>query len=369
MTSKDNITEMTDPDIQPKLYGMGIYTDEDTGQLISTHSMLKTFRRCPKQTQYKYLDRLKPKVIGRPLRFGTWMHSLYEAYYKGEDWVEKNKQLTAKFATWFDEEKERTGDLPRDCARTMRSYLWHYEADPWKVHDVEFMLEVTLPDGNLYRCKLDMLIENQFGLWVVDHKNMRSLPDHNFRLLDAQSALYVWAALKNKIPVQGHIWNYIRSKAPTIPKPIQDGSRLSKRDVDTDYPTLMKAIKQAKLDPNDYKAWRIGLMRQRYATGIVQTSPFFRRDTIEKTPAMLKQVATEAYATHVRMHSYHWDKTTSIERVPDRSCAFGCSYVDLCTTELFGGNADLLRRQRYGVGDPLDYYFDESHHQEEGKVF
>jgi hypothetical protein len=293
------------------------------------------------------------------------MHHLLEALYKSEDWEAKHAELTIEFSKLFDEEKDRIGDLPRDCKRTMKAYLWHYKEDPWKVHDVEFVLEVTLPDGATYRCKLDMLVENQYGLWIVDHKNHKTLPKLDFRMLDAQSALYIWAALKNKIPVQGHIWNYLRSKAPAVPQLLKDGSRLSKTVVDTDFLTYGSAIKRYGLDPRDYMERLQYYKRQRYTPGEMQTSTFFRRDTLEKSPAMLKRVATEAYQTHLRMHSYHWDHVDAIERHPSNACLFQCSYLDICTADLFSGNSELLVRQRYKVGDPMDYYNDERPGQEE----
>jgi len=344
---------------EPLPPSVDLYRDPETGKLITTHSMLKTMRMCPQQAYYKYVLRLKPQIMGKPLRWGTWMHELLEVHHKGGDWKARNDELTIEYSKLFDEEKEAVGDLPRDCARMMRSYIWHYKDDPWIVHEAEFTLEVELPDGSIYRGKVDLLIENQYGLWIVDHKNHKTLPGIEFRILDAQSALYIWAAIKLGIPVQGHIWNYLRSKPPSIPKLLQDGSRLSRSKVDTDFPTMAAAIKKYGLDPHDYADQLRFLKSQRYVPGEASTSSFFRRDILEKSPAMLKRVAVEAYMTHLRMHGYHWDKPDRIERNPSNNCKFMCSYTDICTMELFGGNAQPLIRQRYKVGDPMDYYQDE----------
>lgn len=338
---------------------MPIY-HEDDGTPISTHSMLKTFRRCPKQTEYKYHMRLKPKVLGKPLRRGTWMHTLLETHYKGEDWREKHNQLTYAFADLFDEEKEAMGDLPTECARLMESYLWHYKEDPWIIHDVEFTLETTFPNGAIYRCKIDLLIENKYGLWLVDHKTHKKLPDFTFRLMDAQSALYIWCALRNKIPVQGFIWNYLRTKPPTVPTLIKSGARVSRWDkMDTDFPTAYKAIKEFGIDLAPYKQKLRMLKSHRYQPDTMQQSTFFRRDILEKSPDMLKRVATENYHTSLRMHEYDFDNTDAVERVVDRSCTYNCSYTDVCSLDLLGGNTTNLIKQRYTVGDPLEYYQDD----------
>src|SRR5688572_3488208 len=292
---------------------LSLYTDEETGKRISTHSMLKTFRRCPRQAHYKYVLRLKPKSLSKPLRRGTWMHSLLETHHGGEDWEAKHKELSLQFSELFDEEKEKLGDLPRECRRLMKSYLWHYKDDEWKVHDVEFILETELPDGTIYRCKIDLLMENQYGLWIVDHKSHATLPNFDFRLLDAQSALYVWCAWRNKLRVQGHIWNYLKTKPPTVPQLLKDGSRLSAKRIETDYVTFVGAIKHYGLDPQKYAGTINYLRKQRYRPGEMQTSPFFRRDVLEKSPDMLRRVAQEAHHTSKRMHSYPFDKIDSIE--------------------------------------------------------
>lgn len=352
-----------------------LYTDPETGQVISTHSMIKTFRRCPKQVEYKYLRRLKRKVVATPLKRGTWMHTLLEAYYKaklaGEDeadareaaW-EMHRHLSLMFSKLFDEEKEEHGDLPDLCGRLFRSYLWHYKEDEWEVHDVEFTLETEFPDGALYRCRIDLLVEDQFGLWLVDHKTHKTLPRHDYRVLDSQSALYLWAALRNGIPVQGFIFNYLRAKAPTVPTAIKSGSRISRWDkLDTDYPTALRAIKElgfgtpTKIKPYMQKLKR--LKTQRYAPGEPQTSPFFLRSPLEKSVPMIKKVALEGYHTHQRMHKYfpppHPD---AVERVPDRSCTFMCAYPDLCSAELIGGNTTAILKN-FQEADPLDYYRDD----------
>lgn len=347
----------------------GLYWDpsanDGEGARISTHSMLKTFRRCPKQAEYKYVHRLKPKRLGSPLKRGTWVHALLEAHGKGEDWMKVHEAYTRKFNLLFDEEKDFYGDMPTEILAIMRSYLWHYKNDPWEWIDNEFQLEAKLPDGTIYRGKVDGLIRNEFGLWLVDHKTHKTLPDHNFRLLDAQSALYLWAAIENDIPVNGFIWNYIRWKAPSTPKLLKDGSRISDAACDTDYPTFVRALKKYKeenpnfvIRPQDREKAAY-LKSLQYKHGEMQRSDMFRRDILEKTPDMIERVVQGAYTTSLRMHEYDFSFADAVERVPDRSCTFSCSYTDICTAELMTGDATMLMKQNYTQGDPNDYYNDD----------
>ena len=347
---------------------IGLYTDPETGKLISTHSMLKTFRRCPKQAEYKYVERLKPKVLGRPLRLGTWMHALQEEHGNGGDWRALHRKMVMKvWEPLFDEEKMEIGDLPGDAYRLMESYEWYYEKDPWTYLENELTLETEFPDGSIYRGRIDSLIENQYGLWIVDHKWHKTLPNTDFRILDAASALYLWAALRSGLKVQGFIWNYGRSKAPTVPEMLKSGAGPARWDkCDTDFPTMVKWFKENMNGrvPQQYKPKMRYLRDQRYEPGSPQTSNFFRRVVIEKDPAMLRRVAQEAFHTHKRMHGYPFDKVEMVERVPDRSCTFFCSYTDLCTAELFTGSRPVNWQKRYKVGDPMDYYYDEDPQKE-----
>lgn len=341
----------------------GLYFDESIGKYVATHSMIKTFKTCPRQTLYKQVERLKPRMVSKPLKRGTWMHALLEEHHAGRDWRKMHASFSAKYSELFDEEKDYYGDLPNECLMLMESYLWHYQADPWVVHETEFTVETEFPDGTLYRGKVDALVENQFGLWIVDHKTHKTLPDHNFRILDAQSALYIWAAKRMGLKIEGFIWNYLKTVAPSKPKLIKSGARLSKVMGDTDYLTYTREIQRLKRE-HGYRVTRENvekaaqLKAHRYVPGEPQLSEFFRRDILEKDEAMLKRVAAEAYHTTRRMAKYNFDQREAVERNANRSnCQYMCSYTDLCTVELVGGNVGALSKN-YKVGDPQDYYHD-----------
>jgi len=347
-----------------------LYATED-GRPLSTHSMLKTFRRCPKQADYKYAQRLKPKSISKPLKRGTWFHSLLEAHHSGQDWQEPHRQLSAKYSELFDEEKDMLGDLPSELSHLMRSYLWHYrDASNWVVHEVEMVGEAAFPDGTMYRGKIDALVEDDYGLWVVDHKTHKRLPGIAQQLRDAQSALYLWAIAKMGIPVSGFIWNYVKTEAIGEPVLLKNGERLSKNSPQTDYPTMARFVK-ANMEEHPHLLRMLSpelrrLKAQRYNPDEIQTSPFFRRDVLVKTPELIDQVVLEAFRTSDRMHAYAFD-TPGVERVPDRSCEFMCSYKDLCVGELLQPDSPYtrnLRRQHFTVGDPNDYYQDQKEGEE-----
>lgn len=334
---------------------MSLY--EEDGRAITTQSMLKTFRRCPKQTEFKYVRGLRPKLVSKPLKRGQWMHRLLESHYRGDDWKKVHARERARFNELFEEEQEQYGDLPTEIERLMTSYLWHYKHEEVEVVDVEYKIETEFPDGTLFRGKVDMLIRDEYGLWLWDHKTHRSLPDLDFRILDVQSALYLWAELREgRKDLQGFIWSYVRTKAPTVPQITQKGE-LSKRKIETDFPTLARVLKENEIDAVPHREWVDQLRGQQYREGAPQTSSFFRRERLEKSTAMLKRVAQENFHTSKRMHAYFPAPRDAVERTVSNSCRFDCGFVDLCTAELFGGRLDPIIKQRYvQEHDPLSYY-------------
>ena len=345
-----------------------LYIDPEIHAPVVTHSSLKVMRRCPKQYDYKYIQRLAPKRTNKPLERGTWIHALLEEHHSGRDWMVEHQRRTAIFDAMFDEEQDYYGDLPNELLILMHAYLWYYEDDPVTCIETEFTIETELPNGVYYRGKVDAIMEDQFGLWIWDHKSHKTLPDLNFRLLDGQSALYLWAAIRKEMGVRGFKWNYLVTKPPSIPKAIKDGSRLSKVMGDTDYVTfkagvqaLMKSGQLSKncVDLDQIKAKLKYLKHQKYRPGEPQTSPFFRRDTLEKSEDMLHRVAMENYHTVQRIQKYPFHKQEAVERVVDRSCTFTCSYVDLCTVELMGGNSRAIRTNNFRERDPMHYYQDD----------
>lgn len=343
----------------------GLYYDDALEKRIITHSMLKTFRRCPMCSYLKYVRRLKTKRLKPQLKRGTWVHALLEAQGNGEDWRKLHAKYVHQFNQMFDEEKDYYGDLPTEIGRIMESYAWHYKNDPWHYIANEFTLEAEFPDGTLYRGKVDALIENEYGLWLVDHKTHRSLPDLQFRLRDSQSALYLWAARENGLPVQGFIWNYIKWKAPSTPKLLAKADRISDSACDTDYPTFVKALKKYKEEhPTTFKirpqdrARAQYLKSQQYEHGKPSTSEFFRRDILEKSDEMLDRVMDFNYRTALRMQNYDFEDVRHIEMADPSMRGFFEDYEDLHVAHVMDGDLERMIRLNYRIGDPNDYYQD-----------
>lgn len=336
---------------------------------VITHSLLKTFQRCPREALYKYVELLTPRQKhSQPLERGSWFHELLEAKYKAQAGIETDGVLEVhnakcdEYGDLMDEEKEKLGDLPHEMKRLYNSYQWYYRKDEsWTVHEVEMKVEAEMPNGMQYQGKVDMIVEDEFGLWAVDHKTHKALPSMEYRYRDKQSILYIWALRACGIPITGFIWNYV---VPTAPAPLKFKVRggLYARQPLTDYPTALRGIKQLGLNPADDPEV-LSILKQlkkvRYHPDEVQISPVFRRDRLEKHDDMIDRTVLEATHTADRFWNYLWENKDAVERVNDRSCDW-CSFRHICTAELIGTNADNVRRQLYKKADPFAYYEEKS---------
>ncbi len=308
-----------------------------------SQSKLKTFRRCPKQYEYKYKEQLEPVRKSVPLALGNWIHSMLEAHYKGEDWLETYGELTHKFNGFLGEEKEHYGDLPGISARLMNGYMdfWEEEDKNLEVISVEEDFEVDIGKGLLFKFKPDMIVRDKrdgvVSCW--DHKSNKHLPDTEWRNTDIQSTLYLWALNQLGIKVDQFVFNYIRTKPPTIPRMTKAG-RMSKVKIETDYLTLKNFIEENDLVIDDNL--------QTWLDNLKASSNFYKRISIAKPKLVTKTMIEELYSTATMIDFMDSDDDLAYYRVLNKACDWDCSFQDLCNADLMGSpQANQIRKQRY----------------------
>lgn len=364
----------------PRTGQSALYATDD-GTPITTQSMIKTFRNCPREAFYKYHLRLKPKTRSVPLTRGKWIHAILEHYYRAleeeaghpaalDAAYREHKAWCSRYGKLFDEEKEELGDLPREIWALIQSYFWYYKASEWKIHNTELTLEAKLPNGHLFRGRVDLIIEDQFGIWIVDHKSHKKLPDWQFRMLDEQSPLYVWAANEMGIPARGFIWNYLCTTAPSTPRVVLAGDRFYKKCGETDYPTLLAACRDAGFVrggkwtdkvSEDERERLTGELRRlkaiRWSSDMSPASPFFRRDILERSEEQVERVVQAVTVTSEKMHNYDFSQPDLVERNTMACKGWLCNYKSLNIADFMAGGVDQATVQReYSEHDPMEYY-------------
>lgn len=324
--------------------------------LVEVHfnqSRLKTFDRCPKQYEYKYVELLEPKKKSRPLFLGSWVHAALETHYKQGDWKIGHQQYVNEWNKLFEEErialqtkgksKKPGPPFPQVVESIMRSYLWYYREEDWKPAFVETVLEVPTPlkiNGKIFifKGRLDLVVQDEEGLyWLVDHKTASQIPQPTaFHAMDPQLMLYPWAAqIQMGIQISGVIYNYVKSKGPSVPKLNKDGS-ISKKKIVTDYPTLLRFLKKNDFDPADFKP----LLSQLY-----RKSEFLRRYKLPRETHVTKEVLLDTLSKVKRI-----DETKRFTRTITRDCV-KCPYADLCRAELNGFDTGGMRDRDFTISD------------------
>lgn len=309
-----------------------------------SNSKLKAFQRCKKQYDYKFVQNLVPRHSSLPLKRGSWLHELLEAKYTTGDWRAKNDELAQEFNKLFEEERDAFGDLPNICAHIMRSYdyRWAEEDKSLTWVEIETEFSVDLPHGHKMVFKVDGIVEDEWGMWLAEHKSHKSFPDGEYRLGDVQTPKYVWGLQKLGYPITGVLWNYLLTIEPKKPKLLKDGSRLSNAKIRTDAITYLGAIREYGLDPRDYKDVIIRLRDH---------ADFFRRERVSTPEIVGKQLVKESILVADEI-----ERGYSVTRSFDRSCGMFCAYVQPCVTELQGGDTAGMLKANFQEATKNDYY-------------
>src|SRR5690554_1209773 len=177
-------------------------------------SELKAWRTCRMLHHYKYRERLEPKTKPVALKRGAWIHALLEAYYKGNDWREVHRALTDEFAMLMDEEREYYGDLPGTAETLMTLYEETYPNDRTLAVELEFR-EFPLSQSVHLKGRIDLVLEDPRGVWVVEHKTVSRMPGEDDRIVNPQVALYIPVVEQQLgVKVNGVLWNYLITRIP-----------------------------------------------------------------------------------------------------------------------------------------------------------
>jgi hypothetical protein len=323
-----------------------------------SHSRFKVWRRCHKQHDYKYNQRLQRKRRGVPMLRGTIFGEMLDARaialnggkMKPMDVLEKYRR---KYRVLFAEEREKYGDVVGDIKRIYEGYERKYADDPWEYLKTEHLLTIDLAKDIRYIGYIDKVVrDQQKQRWLADHKAYRSIPNDDDRFSDLQNVFYIWAWGEQhpNDPVLGFVWDYIRTKAPAIPELLKKGELTRRANIDTDYHTYMDAIRVNDLNPKDYKEILEGLKKE--------NSRFFKRVYLPSpSREMIDNAVKDAKDTAIEIKNLG---QILKDRNMTRDCPRQCDYYNLCQSEYRGIDSDFIRKTEFEIRDPH-----EEKHEEE----
>ena len=204
-----------------------------------SHSRIQTFQQCQRRYRYGYVDGYRPVAKAQPLRFGSLMHDALETWWRAVGLGDHNALHQALYAMAYNKHVADPFDLA--LARTLIAGYhcrWIDEASRSTVLAVEedFDLAIGAVDGHdiHLRGRVDVLIENEQGTFVFEHKTTASIdPGSPFwrqlRLAPQATAYYLGAEAILGRPVDGCVYDVLGkpgtkpSKATANPKFRKDG--------------------------------------------------------------------------------------------------------------------------------------------------
>lgn len=300
-------------------------------------SELSCFRRCHQKHNYRYIQQLQKKAKAIPLERGSILHKCLEGLYRTGEWKPEWKAYKKEFKKLFEEEREALGDIPKEVFRLMRGYCncWKYDKH-WDILGIETEFKCRLPHSRVVlKGVIDLIIQDKVGIWPVEHKSHKILPNHDCRMMEVQSTLYYYVVSRKFDNVSGILFNYLRTKAPTEPQLLQSGE-LSKKKIDTDRATYLSAIKKHELDPKNYEDI---LERLSYKT-------FFKRERVSRPNALVEAVVREAILTGHLIEPFREGRLLPARTIISQ-CAWDCEFQPLCYAELHGHDTDYLINTMY----------------------
>lgn len=316
---------------------------------VVTQSSLRAWRRCHNLYGYKYVERLRPRAIARPLVFGTAIHRIAEYSIEGKTPAQAVQDINKGRALVFAAEVDHWDEIIRDADIIMAEYKAFYKKDDLrfpmiKGKKTEFQFSYTLKPGLEFHGKIDAIPETKDKRrWIMEHKSRRGrIENDSVRTRDIQTMLYAKVAEGTKLVprIGGVIWDYIRSKTPSAPHVNKNGE-LSKAQIETLPSVYLKTIKDNKLDPADYKET---------LQNLTDNLPgWFRRVRLPINKHAIESLVDEAIITGEEII-----KRAGVDRTRNltQDCSW-CPYERLCTAELFDMDADMIRKREYRVDDKI----------------
>lgn len=333
-------------------------------------SKVKTWRQCRRQYHYKYVEELQRKRVKRPFMFGKIIHRMLEEHGQKNDPMKVLNEISFENEKLFTSEKEMYGEIVEDIRIIMTEYFAYWdpldirfipvidENDERRYTEHEFAIPLNLltegsasysiSDGDIiFKGQVDSLVKTPNDLrWLGENKSFDKLPDDDERWRNLQTIVYRRAvlALGWMKRVDGVFWNYIMSKAPTRPKPLQNGD-ISSRDIVTLPSAVTKFLQENGMNEKTEKARKL----MEAAEGC--RSRYFQRIFTPVSTVVADNIFSGFVDSAREMRDNHGHKK---DQNIGRHCGW-CDYEPLCRAELTGGDVEFLEEREYTHEDPEAY--------------
>jgi hypothetical protein len=322
-------------------------------QFLVSQSKVKQWRKCHYAYHLKFVEGLRKKVKSRPLQFGSIVHEMLEAEAEGDDPFQVLKRIGKESAKLFRAEREMYGDLIDDIRQIMTEYLAYYPEKDLRLErrngrsgEHKFAIELyeyQLHDV-LWTGKIDGIGKTPNKLrWIVEHKTFSRKPSDDDRWRNLQSCSYIRAEeIQGHPPIDGMVWDYIRSKPPTRPMTLASNGQLSQKNIDTLPITLRETIAEMGMKERDYQGF---ITRAEENLAI-----WFQRIHTPVKESVVDHVFNDFIFSIHEMVRDHEAGNKCRDKNIERHCSW-CDFEKICRAELQGDDVDFVIQKDYEYGD------------------
>lgn len=311
-----------------------------------SHSKIKTARRCHRAYFYKYVAKLRKRTKSRPLIVGSLVHECLESYFRDGHYlpvIRKWKEL--EYNKMFKEEQVLHADIIPLVKQLIRGYINQWDNRNLTMLWVEKSFELEISPGIILVGKIDGRARCHQGMeWLVEHKTCKKMPDETTRQFDTQAVLYnAVLPLMNEKPVQGVLWDYVRTKLPAKPELLAKGGLSTAKKIDTLPEVYLREIKRHGLDPVGYKDILEHLELKR--------DSFYREIRLPFSNEFSNNIMQEFVITSNEMKrredNYKVDEDMQAFTCnPSRDCSW-CDYENLCYAQLRGDDISYILKHDF----------------------
>lgn len=307
--------------------------------LTVTYSEIKKWRHCRQAHYYSYVEGIEPRVKPKPLKIGTIIHKLIETWAKHGKPEKILAEVRAEYKKMFEEEKEYYGDLPGMVEQIFQGYRDKYGDDEvFKYSLIEkTMGPIPLTSETQFQFTVDRVLDIPMGKAVCETKTAKRIPEEEKRIWDIQTILYAWGLNESGYDINAVIWDYIRTKTPTIPRLLKNGELSQAQDIDTTYDVYYQAILD-NLGKSHIKDYKEMLDRLEF-----RPDQFYKRVTQAISKVMMKSVVRGAKISSLEI--------LRMSRLPVRNISGftcpTCFYSSLCYAEVRGIDSDFIRQKEF----------------------
>lgn len=334
-------------------------------------SAFQTWQKCEQKYYFQYVRKLRPRDQFLAPALGRILHTYLEYYYEGlkENFSADDSHLAAllktseKFipeirgyvnvalATGNEQMAKDLNDLSTIAGRIAQRYFiarGKADAERYKVIHVERWLNLPIFDGIHSTGVADLVTQDletgRINLW--EHKSTQNVPQDSVRLRDFQTMLYaVKLRWLGEAIIDSVVWNYMRTREPTVPEVLKSGQVTKRKDLDTTWEVYSQALSDAGVvDLEDYTEMKERLFDRertiffpRYEQVIVVSENVLMDDYIEESKRM-------------RQAREDWEagRSKPIKTI-SRDCDY-CEFFRICQASLTGGDEEDVIRLRFTGG-------------------